>query len=136
MLWWLTDLNNHTTAIIKAYGFEIRHHFRSSGNGGGVAIIYRKYLKVIKVSTRHPCSFETIAVKTKLSNNNYLFAVVSIELGHSVASLRILINFSVTCFPNLTSFFSVEIWIFILMKTQSNLETFLKSFHLMACTSM
>ena len=65
---WLTDLNNHTTAIIKSHGFDIRHHFRSSGSGGGVAIIYKPYLKVIKVSIKHSDSFETISVKTKLNN--------------------------------------------------------------------
>ena len=41
---WLTDMNNHTTAIIKSYGFEMKHHLRSSQYGGGVAIIYKTYL--------------------------------------------------------------------------------------------
>ena len=35
---WLTDMNNHTTATIKSYGFNIVHCFRSGGAGGGVAI--------------------------------------------------------------------------------------------------
>ena len=75
---WLTDLKNHTTTIIKSYGFDIKHHFRSSGNGGGVAIIYRHYLKV---PIKHADSFESISVKIKLSNNNYLFCCCIYRTG-------------------------------------------------------
>ena len=78
---WLTDLNNHTTAVIKSYGFDIRHHFRSAGNGGGVAIIFKPYLKVIKVSIKHSDTFETIAVKTKLSNNDFLLCCCVYRTG-------------------------------------------------------
>ena len=78
---WLTDMNNHTTAIIKSYGFEMKHHFRSSQYGGGVAIIYKPYFKVMKVSIKHPDTFETISVKIKLSNNKLLFCCCVYRTG-------------------------------------------------------
>ena len=78
---WLTDLNNHTTSIIKSYGFDIKHHFRSSGNGGGVAIIFKPCLKVMKVSIKHSDTFETVAVKIKLSNNKFLFCCCVYRTG-------------------------------------------------------
>ena len=38
---WLTENTNCTTALIKSYGFNIIHTFRSIGRGGGTAIIHR-----------------------------------------------------------------------------------------------
>ena len=38
---WLTENSNCTTALIKSYGFNIIHTFRSIGRGGGTAIIHR-----------------------------------------------------------------------------------------------
>ena len=78
---WLTDMNNHTTAIIKSYSFEIKYHFRSSQYGGGVAIIYKPYLKVMKVPIKHPDTFETVSVKIKLSNNKLLFCCCVYRTG-------------------------------------------------------
>ena len=38
---WLKEQNNHTTAIIKAKGYNLSHVCRLGGTGGGVAIIYK-----------------------------------------------------------------------------------------------
>ena len=38
---WLTDIVNHTIAIIKSYGYKIHHCFCETIRGGGVAIIYK-----------------------------------------------------------------------------------------------
>lgn len=53
---WITDMNNHTTASIKSYGYLIHHCFRSNSAGGGVAIIYKANMKIIKVFIKHPRS--------------------------------------------------------------------------------
>ena len=39
---WLDDETSLTTAIIKSYGFQICHTYRT-GRGGGVAILYRNF---------------------------------------------------------------------------------------------
>ena len=56
---WLTDNNNHTTATIKSYGYNIFHYHRPmSQNGGGVAIVYKPTLNVVRVFVKHAKTFE------------------------------------------------------------------------------
>ena len=69
---WLTDIVNHTTAIIKSYGYKIYHCFRDTIRGGGVAIIYTSKLKVTKVTVHHNPSFESITAKLKLKDNSLI----------------------------------------------------------------
>lgn len=69
---WLTDIVNHTTAIIKSYGYKIHHCFRDNIRGGGVAIIYKSQLKVTKVTVQHDPSFESITAKLKLKDNSLI----------------------------------------------------------------
>ena len=68
---WLTDLNNHTTASIKAYGYNI-HHFYRDTTGGGVALLYIPAIKVVKLFIDNGLSFESISIKVKLPNSKYL----------------------------------------------------------------
>ena len=71
---WLSEMHNHTTATVKSYGYKIYHCYRDNFQcGGGVAIIYRPLLKVIKVFVNHSKSFESVSVKLKMSDNTYLF---------------------------------------------------------------
>ena len=45
---WLSENNNHTTAVIKSYGYKIAHYFCPGMSGGGAAIVYKHHLKVVK----------------------------------------------------------------------------------------
>ena len=69
---WLTDIVNHTTAVIKSYGYKIHHCYRDSVRGGGVAIIYKPILKVIRVSVAHNSSFESVTAKVRLQDNSHI----------------------------------------------------------------
>ena len=55
---WLTDANNHTTAVIKSHGFKVHHAHRAEKAGGGVAIIYRPCIALIRVFTTSYESFD------------------------------------------------------------------------------
>ena len=79
---WITDMNNHTTASIKSYGYLIHHCFRSNSAGGGVAIIYKANMKIIKVFIKHPRSFESISVKLKCSDNGVMFCSCIYHTGN------------------------------------------------------
>lgn len=65
---WLTDQNNHTTALIKEHGYKIYHHFRKEKTGGGVAVIYKASLKLVRVFHNQSELFESISVKVKLQD--------------------------------------------------------------------
>ena len=67
---WLTDISNQTTATIKSYGYKMHHCHRDSGRGGGVAIIFRPNVNIIRVTTKHNKSFESVTVKIKLADNS------------------------------------------------------------------
>lgn len=69
---WLTDMVNHTTAVIKSYGYNIHHCYRDSIRGGGVAIIYKPLFKVIRVTVNHNTSFESVTAKVKLQDNSFI----------------------------------------------------------------
>ena len=60
---WLTDANNHTTAIVRANGFNIFHIHRCRLTGGGVAIAFRHNLKLVQVFTKIYESFEAVSVR-------------------------------------------------------------------------
>ena len=67
---WLTDQNNHTTALIKEHGYKIHHFFRKEKLGGGVGVIYKSSLKVVRVFFNQNDSFESISVKVKLKDGS------------------------------------------------------------------
>ena len=69
---WLTDMNNHTTASIKSYGFQMHHCFRQNNAGGGVAIIFKPSIDVVKIFYDHAKSFESVCVKLKLQDGTSL----------------------------------------------------------------
>ena len=69
---WLTDSNNHTTACIKAHGFKIYHQHRPLSHGGGVAIIYKKDLKVIRHFHSVYNTFESVSAKLILPGGKSL----------------------------------------------------------------
>ena len=78
---WITDLNNYTTATIKSYGYLIHHCFRSKTAGGGVAIVYKASLKVIRIFIDHPDSFESVSVKLKCPDNSSVFCCCVYRTG-------------------------------------------------------
>ena len=65
---WLTDQHNNTTAQIKDHGYKIHHFSRSSKIGGGVALIYRSTVELIKVHITQFQSFEAVSAKLKMIN--------------------------------------------------------------------
>ena len=133
---WLTDMNNHTTAIIKCYGFEIKHHFRSSQYGGGVAIIHKPYLKVMKVPIKHPDTFETISVKIKLSNNKLLFCCCVYRTGLLQSFMNDFDSFIGDVFPQFDKLlFCGDINIH-LDEISKHSTAFCDILHLMVCISM
>ena len=69
---WLTDSNNHTTASIKAHGFKVYHYHRPFVKGGGVAIIYREDLKIVRYFHSTFKSFEAVSAKLILPNGKAL----------------------------------------------------------------
>ena len=83
---WLTDATNNTTAAIKSFGFKIYHCFRDFSQGGGVAIIYRPMLKVIRVKIDHNRSFESVSAKIKLHDNTFLMCSCIYRPDGSVSS--------------------------------------------------
>jgi len=70
---WLQEMNNHTTAVIKASGYLIYHHFRNSSGGGGVAILYKPNIKLIRVFINHGESFESVSAKVVMPSGKGLF---------------------------------------------------------------
>ena len=79
---WLTDMNNHTTASIKSYGFHIHHCFRHQNAGGGVAIIFKPTCKVVKIFHNHANSFESVSVKLKLQDSTSLICTCIYRTGN------------------------------------------------------
>ena len=79
---WLTDMYNHTTATIKSYGYQIHHCFRSNTGGGGVAIIFKPLLKVVKIFVKHATTFESVSVKMKFQDNSSLFCSCVYRTGN------------------------------------------------------
>ena len=65
---WLTDQHNNTTAQIKDHGYKIHHFSRSSKIGGGVALIYKSTVELIKVHITQFQSFEAVSAKLKMIN--------------------------------------------------------------------
>lgn len=83
---WLTDIVNHTTAIIKTYGYKIHHCFRDLIRGGGVAIIYKPSLKITRVTVNHNSSFESITAKVKLQDNSFILCSCIYRADGSIPS--------------------------------------------------
>ena len=81
---WLTDLNNHTTATIKAYGYDI-HHFYRDRTGGGVAILYNPAIKIVKLFIENGSTFESISIKIKLPSGKYLLCSCVYRTGSLVS---------------------------------------------------
>ena len=65
---WLKEMNNHTTSVIKAHGFLIHHFCRGNSGGGGVAVIFKPSIKLVRVFISHGDSFEAVSVKVVLPN--------------------------------------------------------------------
>ena len=61
-------MNNHTTSVIKAHGFLIHHFCRGNSGGGGVAVIFKPSIKLVRVFISHGDSFEAVSVKVVLPN--------------------------------------------------------------------
>ena len=78
---WLSENNNHTTAVIKSYGYKIAHYFRPGMSGGGAAIVYKHHLKVVKVVPKHAKSFESVSAKVKLHDNSWRFCCCVYRTG-------------------------------------------------------
>ena len=78
---WLSESKNHTTAVIKLFGYKIYHNFRKTSVGGGVAIIYKPTVKLIKVSHNHEQSFESVSAKLKCSDNSWIFCCCVYRTG-------------------------------------------------------
>ena len=63
---WFKDKDNTTISNLLPYGFEIIYKNRQSRSGGGVAIIYRSTLDIIKCDiTNDFCTFESFYLKIK-----------------------------------------------------------------------
>ena len=43
---WLTSERNSVTAVIGNYGYKLLHTYRNDRGGGGVAILYKSWLKI------------------------------------------------------------------------------------------
>ena len=69
---WLTDLNNHTTAIIKAHGYKIHDIHRPNSIGGGVALLFKENIKVVKLFIGNEATFESVSIKLILPKRNSL----------------------------------------------------------------
>ena len=78
---WLTDANNHTTAVIKSHGFKVHHAHRAEKAGGGVAIIYRPCIALIRVFTTSYESFECVSVKVSLPGRKSLLCMCIYRTG-------------------------------------------------------
>ena len=78
---WLTDMNNHTTALIKSHGFKIHHYHRRDQSGGGVAIIYRPAISLIRVFTTVFQTFECVCVRILLPDRKSLLCVCVYRTG-------------------------------------------------------
>ena len=79
---WLTEMNNHTTAIIKAHGFDIHHCYRQQSVGGGVALIFKPALKIVKLFIKHSETFESVCVKVILPSKSSLLCACIYRTGN------------------------------------------------------
>jgi exonuclease III len=70
---WLTDQNNNTTARIKDRGYRVYHTSRNGKAGGGVGIIYKSSINLVKVFVNSETSFEVINAKLKLVDGSIVF---------------------------------------------------------------
>ena len=74
---WLDDTTNHTTGIIKHFGYSLIHSHRVYQRGGGTAIIFKPNLHVVRVMLG---SFTTLeycaATTTENTGNKVLFCVI------------------------------------------------------------
>ena len=69
---WLSSDQNHVTAMIKTYDYELLHcrrKNREKETGGGVGILVKSYLKQKQLKSRRYSSFEHMEVKIFLKNN-------------------------------------------------------------------
>ena len=78
---WLTDVNNHSTALIKSHGYKIHHYHRQDQSGGGVAIIYRPNISLIRVFTTLYQTFESVCVRILLPNRKSLLCICVYRTG-------------------------------------------------------
>ncbi|KAL5261656.1 hypothetical protein ACHWQZ_G007376 [Mnemiopsis leidyi] len=65
---WLTDQHNNTTAQIRDHGYKIHHFSRSSKIGGGVALIYKSTVELVRVHITQFPTFEAVSAKLKMIN--------------------------------------------------------------------
>ena len=79
---WLQDSKSPTTAIIKSYGFSIRHSFRKEQKGGGTALIFKSGLKLSPCSlSGNYKSFESTAAFLKSSTGTKTIFLVIYRTG-------------------------------------------------------
>ena len=74
---WLDDTTNYTTGIIKHFGYNMLHSHRVNQRGGGVAIIIKPYLHVVRVMLGNFTTLEYCAATTnENSGAKVLFCVI------------------------------------------------------------
>ena len=49
---WLTESHLHTAAVLKSFGFNLSHTFRSKRKGGGVAFLLKRQYTFKKIATQ------------------------------------------------------------------------------------
>ena len=59
--------------LFNSYGYKIAHYFRPNMSGGGVAVVYKHHVKLVKVVPKHATSFESVSAKVKLHDNSWRF---------------------------------------------------------------
>jgi len=136
---WLTDANNHTTAVIKSHGFKVHHAHRAEKAGGGVAIIYRPCIALIRVFTTSYESFECVSVKVSLPGRKSLLCMCIYRtgpMGSFISDFDNLMTILQPSFLSLTNFLSAVTSIFILIKSPVMQQTFSIICHLMELTNL
>ena len=75
---WLTSDNNHVTALVKTYGYELLHARRKKREkvtGGGVGILVKRNIKRKPLKSKMFASFELFMTKIFLGNKKSITLV-------------------------------------------------------------
>ena len=101
---WLTNLNNHSTALVKSHGFKLHHFHRQNQIGGGVAIIYKPNLSLIRVFTTSFQTFESVCVRILLPDRKSLLCCCVYRTGPMSTFLEDFDEFISEIFPRYDQF--------------------------------
>lgn len=74
--WLSPDTPSHVLNSITPSNFSILHKPRLSGRGGGLAFVYRSYLKVTEIDTPSHSSFESLCINLTLAAKNVTILAV------------------------------------------------------------